>query len=215
MKACESSPGVLFDTREGVIELGAGVEVGTGSRLAGPMYAGEGSKLLGGSISCFAGGPHCYVRGEIEEVTVLGYSNKAHDGFLGHAYIGRWVNLGAMTTNSDLKNNYGTIRVGPPDAPVDTGLIKLGCLIGDHTKTGIGVLLNTGTIVGAGSNLFGAEMPPKWVDPFSWGQGDSLIVYRRDAFISTAVTVVTRRGIDADERFRGWLGDVWDEARGT
>jgi UDP-N-acetylglucosamine diphosphorylase / glucose-1-phosphate thymidylyltransferase / UDP-N-acetylgalactosamine diphosphorylase / glucosamine-1-phosphate N-acetyltransferase / galactosamine-1-phosphate N-acetyltransferase len=93
----------------------------------------------------------------VEETVVLGYSNKAHDGFLGHAYLGRWVNLGALTTNSDLKNNYGTIRMWTPGGETDTGLIKLGCLLGDYVKTGIGALLNTGTVVGAGSNLFGTR----------------------------------------------------------
>lgn len=206
-------PGCLFDTREGPIELGDDVEVRMGTRLAGPIYVGAHSRLLGGSVSAFSGGPYCYIRGEIEEVTALGYVNKAHDGFLGHAYVGQWVNLGAMTTNSDLKNNYGTIRVGPPEGTVDTGLVKLGSLIGDHAKTGIGVLLNTGTIVGAGSNLFGSELPPKWVPPFSWGQGDDLVETRREAFLDTAAKVVVRRGVEPDESFRRWLGDVWDAAR--
>ncbi len=208
-------PGVLFDVREGGIEIGPEVEVRTGTRLAGPLYAGPGSRLLGGAISGFAGGPMSYVRGEVEQVTMLGYANKAHDGFLGHAYVGRWVNLGALTTNSDLKNNYGSVRVGPPGEEVDTGLYKLGCLIGDHAKTGIGVLLNTGTIVGAGSNLFGAELPPKWIAPFSWGRGAALEVYRRDAFLATAAKVVARRGVEASDALSAWLGDAWDAARGT
>ncbi len=206
-------PGVLFDTRSGAVELDAEVEVRTGARLEGPLYAGPRSRLLGGSMSATAAGPLSYLRGEIEECTVLGYANKAHDGFLGHAYVGRWVNLGAMTTNSDLKNNYGTVRVGPPGAEVDTGLVKLGCLIGDHAKTGIGVLLNTGTVVGAGSNVFGDAMPPKWVPPFSWGSGTDLVEYRRDAFLATAATVMGRRGVETGDRVRAWLADVWDEGR--
>jgi len=202
------------DTREGAVELGAGVEVRTGARLEGPIYAGDRSKLLGGSISGLAAGPFSYLRGELEEVIAFGYCNKAHDGFLGHAVLGAWVNLGAMTTNSDLKNNYGTVRVGPPGGAVDTGLKKLGSLIGDHVKTGIGVLLNTGTVLGAGSNIFGAELPPKWVPPFSWGQGADLSEYRRDAFLTTAATVLPRRSVDADEDTVAWLAAVWDEARG-
>lgn len=203
-------PGVVLDTRDGPIELANGVEVLAGARLAGPLYAGPGSRLLGGSISTSSAGPMSYLRGEIEESTVLGYTNKAHDGFLGHAYVGSWVNLGALTTNSDLKNNYGSIRVGPPDGTVDTGLTKLGCLIGDHVKTGIGVLLNTGTVIGAGSNVFGSEMPPKWIAPFSWGSGDRFRTYRREAFLDTAGAVMPRRGIEADGRVLGWLADVWD-----
>ncbi|MDX1578935.1 MAG: putative sugar nucleotidyl transferase [Gemmatimonadota bacterium] len=207
-------PGVLFDARDGPIVLDRNVEVRAGTRLAGPLYAGPASRLLGGSIQALSAGPRSYVRGEIEKVTMLGWANKAHDGFLGHAYVGRWVNLGAMTTNSDLKNNYGTIRMGPPDAAVDTGLVKLGCLLGDHVKTGIGVLLTTGAVIGAGSNLFGSELAPRWVEPFSWGRGEDLVHYRRDAFLATAARVVARRGVDADEALLGWLGDVWDRARG-
>ncbi|WP_425155360.1 putative sugar nucleotidyl transferase [Candidatus Palauibacter sp.] len=205
-------PGVLFDAREGPIELGPCVEVRTGARLAGPLYAGPRSRLLGGALSRFSGGPFSFVRGEIDGVTALAYSNKAHDGYLGHAYMGRWVNLGAMTTNSDLKHTYGTVRVGPPGARTDTGLVKLGCLLGDHVKTGIGARLDTGTVVGAGSSLFGAEMPPTWVEPFSWGPGRTRERCRREAFIATATRVVARRGLEADAPFRGWLGDVWDEA---
>lgn len=205
-------PGVLLDTREGPIELDAGVEVRAGCRLQGPLYAGPGSRLLGGSIAAASAGPLSYLRGEIEEATILGHSNKAHDGFLGHAYLGRWVNLGAMTTNSDLKNNYGSVRVGPPGAEVDTGLLKLGCFLGDHVKTGIGVLLNTGTVVGAGSNLFGTEMPPRWVPPFSWGSGRELVRYRKEAFLETAATAMARRGARVDDALRRWLAGAWEAA---
>lgn len=207
-------PGVLFDVREGPIELGAGTEVRSGTRLAGPLYAGPNSRLLGGAISRFASGPHAVVRGEIDSVTVLGHANKAHEGYLGHAYVGRWVNLGAMTTNSDLKHTYGPIRVGPPGARADTGLAKFGCLVGDHAKTGIGTRLDAGTVVGAGASLFGAGPLPKWVEPFSWGAGGGPERCRREAFLRTAGRVVARRGVEPDKPFRDWLGDVWDEACG-
>jgi UDP-N-acetylglucosamine diphosphorylase/glucosamine-1-phosphate N-acetyltransferase len=205
-------PGVLLDVRAGPIELDANVEVRTGARLGGPLYAGPGCRLLGGTIEALSAGPVCYLRGEIEESAVLGYSNKAHDGFLGHAYLGRWVNLGALTTNSDLKNNYGPVRLGPPGHEVDTGLLKLGCLIGDHAKTGIGLMLGTGTVLGAGSNVFGTDMPPKWVPPFSWGSGSELSVYRKDAFVETAALVMERREVEVDDRARAWLAAVWDTA---
>lgn len=207
-------PGVLFDAREGPIELGAGTEVRSGTRLAGPLYAGPDSRLLGGSISRFAGGPHAVVRGEIDGVTMLGHANKAHDGYLGQAYVGRWVNLGAMTTNSDLKHTYGPIRVGPPGARADTGLVKFGCLVGDHAKTGIGTRLDAGTVVGTGASLFGGGPVPTWIEPFSWGVGGAPERCRREAFIRTAGRVVARRGVEPDQPFRDWLGDVWDEACG-
>lgn len=205
-------PGVLFDTRDGPIELGARVEIRTGTRLGGPLYAGPGSRLLGGDISRFSGGTRSHVRGEVDGVTTLGYSNKAHDGFLGHAYLGRWVNLGAMTVSSDLKHTYGGVRVGPPGALRDTGLLKFGCLLGDHVKTAIGTRLETGCVVGAGSSLFGSEAPPRWVEPFSWGGGGEAERYRRAAFISNATRVIERRGLEGSAEFGAWLGDVWDEA---
>ena len=161
--ACCSIPGTVG------IRLDDGVEVRAGARLAGPVHAGVGSRLLGGPFDAVSAGPRCYLRGEIEETVVLGYTNKAHDGFLGHAYLGSWVNLGAMTTNSDLKNNYGSVRLGDRDGEIETGLIKLGCLIGDHVKTAIGTMLNTGTVVEAGANLFGDSRPPKWIRAFAWG----------------------------------------------
>ena len=207
-------PGVLFDTREGPVKLADGVEVRTGARLQGPLYAGPATRLLGGSFTCVSAGPECRLRGEIEESVVLGYANKAHDGFLGHAYAGRWVNLGAQTTNSDLKNNYGPIRIGSPEGQIDTGLLKLGCLIGDHVKTAIGTRINTGTAIGAGANLFGDSVPAKWVPPFAWGQGTPPSVYERDRFLSTAGQVLERRGVPFDDSTREWLGACWDTARG-
>jgi UDP-N-acetylglucosamine diphosphorylase / glucose-1-phosphate thymidylyltransferase / UDP-N-acetylgalactosamine diphosphorylase / glucosamine-1-phosphate N-acetyltransferase / galactosamine-1-phosphate N-acetyltransferase len=202
-------PGVVFDFTAGPIWLDDDVTVRSFTRLSGPAYVGRGSTLLGGVFAAISIGPMCKVHGEMEETVVLGYSNKAHDGFLGHAYLGRWVNLGAMTTNSDLKNNYGRIRMWTPAGDTDTGLIKLGCLLGDHTKTGIGALLNTGTVVGAGSNLFGSELPPKYVPPFSWGSGEELVPYEVDRFLAVAETVMGRRDVPLSEGMRGLLREAW------
>ena len=145
---------------------------------------------------------------------MLGHTNKAHDGFLGHAYLGKWVNLGAMTTNSDLKNNYRPVRVWTPSGVTDTGHNKVGCFLGDHVKTGIGMLLNTGTVVGAGANLYGSVMPPSYVEPFSWGQGDDLTEYRLAEFVDTARAAMARRGVDLDERGQQFLEACWRKGRG-
>lgn len=206
-------PNVLFDTSDGPIMIGDRTEIFAGSRIAGPFVCGADCRLLGGSLSGVTAGSYSYLRGEVEESIVLGYANKAHDGFLGHAYVGSWVNLGAMTTNSDLKNNYGTVRLTLPEGEVDTGLTKLGCLIGDHARTGIGTLINTGSVIGAGSNLFGGAMPPRWVPPFSWGSGDALTEYRLDAFLGTARIVMGRRGQQFDEGVERWLSAVWEAGR--
>lgn len=202
-------PGVLFDLREGSICLDRRVEVLAGTRLTGPLYAGPSSRLLGGSLARLSAGPYCYLRGEIEESVVLGYTNKAHDGFLGHAYVGRWVNLGALTTNSDLKNTYGTVRLAGPTDEVDTRLMKFGCLIGDHVKTAIGTLIPTGAVLGCGANVL-ANLPEKWVPPFSWGGPET--VHRKDGFLRTAEVSAGRRGVHFGDGERTWLSDVWEHA---
>ena len=205
-------PGVVLDLRHGPVGLGRNVQVRAGCRLEGPVWAGAGSRLLGGAISGLATGPASYFRGEVADVQAVGWVNKAHEGHLGHALLGRWINLGAGTTNSDLKNNYGSVRVGPPGREVDTGLLKLGCLLGDHVKTAIGTLLDTGTMLGAGANLFGPGRPPKWVPPFAWGFGEGAGLYRRESFLATAAVVMERRGIELTAGARRWLGAAWDAA---
>jgi UDP-N-acetylglucosamine diphosphorylase/glucosamine-1-phosphate N-acetyltransferase len=207
-------PGVVFDTSEGPVWLDDGARVRAFSRIAGPVYVGRGSQILGGSIEASSIGATCRIRGEFAESVCLSYVNKAHDGHIGHAYLGAWVNLGAMTTNSDLKNNYSTVRLWTPDGEQDTGGIKVGCFLGDHVKTGIGLLLNTGTVVGAGSNLYGAAMPPKYVPPFSWGTGDELTAYRVDKFLEVAERAMARRKVTLGEGARRQLSTAWNRARG-
>ncbi|NIP60192.1 MAG: hypothetical protein GWM92_17810 [Gemmatimonadetes bacterium] len=209
----EMEPGVVLDARVGPIRVEPGARLGAQTVLRGPAYVGRDTHVLGGVLSEVSLGPRCKVRGEVEASVVLGFSNKAHDGYLGHAYLGRWVNLGAMTTNSDLKNNYGPVRIGGPEGERDTGLLKLGCLLGDHAKTAIGTLLNTGTVVGAGSSLFGEGMPPKYVPPFSWGAGPKAGEYRIDDFLETAARVMARRDQELAEGMRDLLRRAWEASR--
>jgi UDP-N-acetylglucosamine diphosphorylase/glucosamine-1-phosphate N-acetyltransferase len=205
-------PGVVFDTSEGGVALGTGTVVRAGARLQGPIATGPDCRLLGGAYSGVSAGARSYLRGEVEASTTLGFVNKAHDGFLGHAVVGRWVNLGALTTNSDLKSTYGAVSLGGPDGPVATGLQKLGCLIGDHAKTAIGTLLTTGTVVGAGASIFGREAPERWAAPFSWGTGGSACSYDLERFLTTAATVLERRGVEPTEQVRSWLSACWQQA---
>jgi UDP-N-acetylglucosamine diphosphorylase / glucose-1-phosphate thymidylyltransferase / UDP-N-acetylgalactosamine diphosphorylase / glucosamine-1-phosphate N-acetyltransferase / galactosamine-1-phosphate N-acetyltransferase len=209
-------PGVVLDARGGPIHLCDGVRVRSFTRVEGPAWIGPDSHLLGGVVSGVSCGPVCRLHGEIHASVILGYSNKAHGGYLGHALVGRWVNLGAGTTNSDLKNNYGTVRVAGAQGlgEVDTGLRKVGVALGDHVKTGIGTLLNTGTVVGAGSNLFGGAMPPRWVPPFSWGAGSELTTYRLDRFLDTVGVVMSRRGVAFPEGTERLLTRLWESTRG-
>lgn len=208
-------PGVVLDARDGPIHLSRGVHVQAFTHLRGPAFVGPGSTLLGGLVEHLSCGPVCKLRGEVHASVVLGYSNKAHDGYLGHAVLGRWVNLGALTTNSDLKNNYGPVRIPTgPDSVRDTGLLKVGVFLGDHVKTGIGTLLNSGTVVGAGSNVFGGAMPPKWVPPFSWGNGSGLVPYRLEAFLETAEKAMVRRGVTLTPGLRSFLSAAWERSPG-
>ena len=202
--------GVHLDATEGPIRLSDGVRIAAFTRLAGPAYVGRGTHVLGGSLGNVTIGPHCRVRGEISSTVLLGYVNKAHDGYVGHAYVGRWVNFGALTTNSDLKNNYGSVRVHTAEGPVDTGLIKVGCFLGDHVKTGIGTLLPTGCVVGVGSNLFGGLMAPPHVPPFSWGTGDRLEEYDIERFLDTAALAMARREMSLEEGDRTFLHAAWE-----
>ncbi len=205
------APGVVLDTREGPVRLEDGVTIAPFTVIAGPAWVGPGTAILGGRFEHVSIGPVCKVHGELEASVLLGYSNKAHDGFIGHALLGMWVNLGALTTNSDLKNNYGTVRVWTPAGEVDTGLRKVGCFLGDHVKTAIGTMLNTGTVVGAGSNVFGG-MPPKRMPPFSWG--DPAAAYDVDRFLDTAATVMARRDVALSDGQRALLRAAWRVARG-
>jgi len=164
-------PMVVIDAENGPVYLAEDVEVHPFTRIEGPCFVGRGSILLG--AKCREGnsiGPVCRVGGEVEESIIQGYSNKYHDGFLGHAYVGQWVNLGALTTNSDLKNDYGTVEVTlPGKRPIDTESTKVGSLIGDHTKTSIGTLLNTGSYVGAMALIMATGKPlPKFIPSFAW-----------------------------------------------
>lgn len=193
-------PLVCFDVSAGPVLVRRGASVRAFTRLVGPCAIAGGASILGDRVESCAIGEGSTVRGEISNTVVLGHSNKSHDGFVGHSYLGRWVNLGAGTITSNLKNTYGIVQLWTPAGVIDTGAIKLGSFIGDHVKTGIGTRLTTGSVIGAGSNLYGGPMPPKYVPPFSWGEGDDLAMYRLDKFLENASRAMARRGITLGER---------------
>jgi UDP-N-acetylglucosamine diphosphorylase / glucose-1-phosphate thymidylyltransferase / UDP-N-acetylgalactosamine diphosphorylase / glucosamine-1-phosphate N-acetyltransferase / galactosamine-1-phosphate N-acetyltransferase len=185
----------VLDARGGPIRIGAGARIAAHTVVAGPCVIGAGTELLGGVVVRSTLGPQCRVAGEVEECVWQGYGNKRHHGFVGHSWIGEWVNLGALTTTSDLKNNYGSIRVWVDGKEIDSGRSKIGSLIGAHVKTGIGTLLTTGASLGTASNLFGGgRFAPKHVPSFSWWDGVTLGEHALDRFLLTARTVMGRRG---------------------
>jgi UDP-N-acetylglucosamine diphosphorylase/glucosamine-1-phosphate N-acetyltransferase len=187
-------PGVVFDTRGGAIVVDEGAQVRSGARLEGPLYAGPHSIILGGDLRGSVLGPQCRVRGEVSACIFHGYVNKAHEGFVGHSVLGPWVNLGAGTTTSNLKNTYGDIRIEPAGHRIETGRQFLGSLIGDHAKTAIGTLLGTGTVIGAGANVVGGAVP-KWVPPFAWGASGTGRM-TEEGFLRVAGRVLPRRQVE-------------------
>ena len=205
-------PGVVFDVRHGAVVLQPGVEVRHGTRLEGPLFAGTRSRLLGGFMRASAFGPDCRLHGEIAASVFLGYANKSHDGFVGHSVVGHWVNLGALTTTSNLKNTYGPVRLDVAGRRIETGRQNLGTLFGDHVKTAIGTMLATGTVISAGANVFGPPTPPKYVPPFAWGgAGDERLT--ADGFLRVAERVLGRRNVELTAERRRSLERTF--ARGT
>ncbi|HYF38606.1 MAG TPA: putative sugar nucleotidyl transferase [Gemmatimonadales bacterium] len=188
-------PGVVFDLRQGAVVMDQGSEVRSGTRLEGPVYIGPGTRVLGGFIRGSVFGPDCRVHGEVSTSVFLGYANKSHDGFVGHSVVGHWVNLGAGTTTSNLKNTYGPVRLEVDGHRIETGRLNLGSLIGDHAKTAIGTLLATGTVISAGANVFGPVAPPKYVPPFAWGCSGSERM-SEDGFLKVAERVMGRRNVE-------------------
>src|SRR5262249_23745878 len=140
-------------------------------------------------------GPECRVAGEVEACVWQGYANKRHHGFVGHSIVSEWVNLGALTTTSDLKNNYGDVRVWVDGREVDSHAGKVGAFVGPDLKTGIGTLLPTGAAVGVGANLFGGgRFAPKQVPAFAWWDGETLAEHEIDRCVTTARLAAARRG---------------------
>ena len=186
-------PHVIFDATSGPIVVSGGAHLHAFTRLTGPCFIGADATVMGGDISGCSIGPVCKVRGEMSTTIMAGFANKGHDGFVGHSYLGHWTNLGAGTITSNLKNTYGTVSLWTPSGTRDTGMQFLGTLFGDHSKTGIGTRLTTGTVLGAGANVYGSAMPPKCVPPFAWGERPPYAEYRLDKFLEVAERVMGRR----------------------
>ncbi len=206
---CEIHPMVVIDASEGPVYLDEGVEAHPFTRIEGPAYVGPKTLLLGTKLreGCSVG-PVCRLGGEIEESVIQGYSNKYHDGFLGHAYVGEWVNLGALTTNSDLKNDYSSVEVVQNGKKIDTGSTKVGAMIGDHTKTSIGTLLNTGAMVGSMTLIMATGQPlPKTIPSFAWLiNGVVTKGFGRKALYRTASTAMGRRKL----KWTPAVGAMWE-----
>ncbi len=205
---------VIINASTGPVYIGKNAEIMEGAMIRGPFALGEhatikmGARIYGATTI----GPYCKAGGEISNSIMYGYSNKAHDGFLGNSVVGEWCNLGADTNNSNLKNNYSEVRVHhiASGKQVSTGLTFCGLFMGDHAKCGINTMFNTGTVVGVGANIFGAGFPPKFVPPFSWGGFEDSPVFLPDRVLELARQVFQRRGRDFDSTEENLLRAVFN-----
>jgi UDP-N-acetylglucosamine diphosphorylase/glucosamine-1-phosphate N-acetyltransferase len=199
-------PMVVADTTGGPVVVGPGAVVSAFTRLEGPCVVGAGTHLNRANVRAGTTlGPRCRIGGEVACSVVLGFSNKAHDGFLGHSYVGEWVNLAAGTTTGDLRNDYAEVSAPVNGVEVPTGRLKAGSLVGDHAKTGLGVLLNCGTSLGAFACVLPTgRFPPREVPPFSRvGPGGVKPDATPDKLLATAGVVMRRRGRELTPALEG------------
>ena len=223
---------VTYNEPDIFIEEGAYIRGAVLNAETGPIYLGknsivqEGALIRGAFALCESGhvnmgakmrgditvGPYCKVGGEISNSIFFGFSNKAHDGYLGNAVIGEWCNLGAGTSASNLKNNYKPIQLWnhATHRQEDTGLQFCGLMMGDHSKSAINTSFNTATVVGVSSNIFGGGLPPAFIPSFSWGGASELMTYRLEKGIETAKRVMERREIDVNALDREILEKVYE-----
>jgi UDP-N-acetylglucosamine diphosphorylase/glucosamine-1-phosphate N-acetyltransferase len=187
----------ILNSNSGPIYIGKDAEIMEGAILKGAIAICEGSIVKAGAkiYGATTVGPHSKVGGELNNAVIFGYSNKGHDGFLGNAVIGEWCNLGADTNNSNLKNNYSTVKMWSyaESKEVSTGLMFCGLIMGDHSKCGINTMFNTGTVVGVAANIYGGDFPEKHVPSFSWGGAKSFVIHDLDKAIITAERSFERR----------------------
>ncbi len=195
-KTARIAPTVVLDASKGSIIIEPGATIQPHTSIFGPVVIAQnslvkaGAKIYGGTTI----GSVSKVGGEIENSIIQGFSNKQHDGYLGHSFIGEWCNLGAGTNTSDLRNDYGNVSVKIEGENFDTGMMFVGLMMGDHSKSAIGTQFNTGTSIGAHCNIFGAGFPPKWIPSFSWGGAQKVMKYDMEKALGVAETVVARRG---------------------
>ncbi len=206
--------GASINTETGPVYIGPHSEVMEGACIRGPFALAEhsivkmGAKIYGAT----AIGPHCKVGGEINNSNFFGYSNKAHDGFLGNSVIGAWCNLGADSNNSNLKNNYAEVKIWNYEKRGfrNTGLQFCGLFMGDHSKCGINTMFNTGTVVGVSANIFGAGFPRQFIPSFSWGGAARMSTYQIGKALEVAEAVMKRRQKELDDTERKILEHIFE-----
>jgi UDP-N-acetylglucosamine diphosphorylase/glucosamine-1-phosphate N-acetyltransferase len=198
-------PGVYLDASQGPVVLAQGARIGANSVIMGPCYIGPYCQIRALSIIRDATtiGRLCKIGGEVVNTIMLGHSNKAHDGFLGHSYIGKWVNFGAGTTTANLKSTYGEVAIQYAEREVPTGRQFFGSVVGDHVNTGINTRLMPGTYIGFCSALVGSNIPPRFIPSFSFWSDKGIVPYDIDKAKTVMKQVYARRDLrwtDGDDR---------------
>jgi UDP-N-acetylglucosamine diphosphorylase/glucosamine-1-phosphate N-acetyltransferase len=212
----EIGPHVVFDVQQGPIVIHEHAVIRPHAVLCGPCSIGRGSTVLDHALikAHTVIGPGCKIAGEVGATIFQGFANKAHDGHLGDSWVGKWVNLGAGTTNSNLLNTYGevTMRIEPNGRRHRTGLTFLGSIIGDHVKTAIGTRLMTGTVLGTGAMIASTAAPPATVRRFAWITDDGERVFRYDKFLEVVQAVMARRDKTPDDAYLAAVRALYDLA---
>jgi UDP-N-acetylglucosamine diphosphorylase/glucosamine-1-phosphate N-acetyltransferase len=214
-------PGAVLNAEGGPILIRENAVVEPLAYIQGPAVVGEGSRVKAGAQirEGTVIGPVCKIGGEVEATVFQGYANKQHDGFVGHSFVGEWVNLGAGTITSDLKNNYSNVRYYDSAEAwlagkgTDSGQRLLGLTIGDFTKSGIGATFPTGAVVGCGCNLYGTAIQPSYVPSFAWGTPDQLQEHRIDDMIETAAKAMERRKVELRVEYDSLIRQHFDDTR--
>ncbi|MEC7822351.1 MAG: hypothetical protein VYA20_01190 [Candidatus Neomarinimicrobiota bacterium] len=201
---------VIINEENGPVIINDNVDIQPFTVLNGPLFVGKNCLIKSHStISNSIINHDCKISGEVHSSIFQPYSNKAHEGFLGHSFVGSWVNLGAGTTTSNLKNNYSNVSVKWGEDLVNTGSIFFGSVIGDHVKTAIGTNLNTGTVIGMGSNIVSQSFPPRNIPPFSLYYKGKIIKISFDDFCETATKAMSRRGKSLSEQEKDRLYNIY------
>ena len=201
---------VIINDQNGPVIIEDSVTIEPFSVLNGPLFVGNNCLIKSHStISNSIINHDCKVSGEVHSSIFQPYSNKAHEGFLGHSFIGSWVNLGAGTTTSNLKNNYSNVSVKWNGDLIDTGSIFFGSIIGDHVKTAIGTNLNTGTVIGMGSNVVSQSFPPRYIPPFSLYYKGKVTKISFDDFCETAQKAMSRRELSLSTEEKDWFYNIY------
>ncbi len=204
----------VLNASTGPIYIGKNALVMEGSLIRGPFAMGEhsvlkmGAKIYGATTL----GPKCTIGGEVNNVVLFGNSSKGHEGYLGNSVIGEWCNIGADTNNSNLKNNYAEVRLWNYESEKfdKTGLQFCGLMMGDHSKSAINTMFNTGTVIGVSSNIFGSNFPRNFIPSFSWGGAAGFTTYQINKANETANLVMKRKNELFDEKEQRILEHVFE-----